>query len=163
MSPSGEEQARPNLNWWPPGTLPAQYSIVWCSFPYSKLPEKPGPKPRPALVFSARHVDDPPSDHFEVKVAYGTSNVKSNERPFDFTIINMGTLNVLRLYQHTRFDLDRVLWLPWAKPFFTVREGRGDAFTTPVVSVLPAGLQRELGWLMRDREELGMNGNFHAC
>lgn len=161
MSPSGDSPLE--LDWWPQNTLPPQYSIVWCSFPYAELPEQPGPKERPALVFSARYADDPPSGRFEVKVAYGTSVMKSNERPFDFTVSNMGTLNVLRLYQHTRFDLDRVLWLPWAKPFFVERDQRGGTFGTPTISVLPAGLQRDLGWLMIEREQLGLNDKFHAC
>lgn len=162
MSLSGEP-AGVELEWWGGGTIPPQFGIVWCAFPYSELPDQPGPKPRPALVVSARYAEEPPTDRFELKVVYGTSTMKSDERPLDFSIVNYTTLNLLRLPQQTRFDMDRVLWLPWAKPYFVPREERGDAFTTPVISVLPAELQRELGWLMRDRDRMGLNKAFNEC
>lgn len=150
------------LDWWGPGTVPAPASIVWCAFPSHLDLGRPGPKSRPALVLKARHADDPPTNHFLVQVAYGTSNLKSDTRPFDFAIINYSTLSLCRLPQATRFDLDLVLWLPWARPFFEPRRSRTDQFTTPVMSTLPGELQKELAWLMRDREQLGMNKHLKA-
>ena len=106
-----------NLDWWGPGTVPAAPSIVWCNFPEHEQLGKPGPKARPALVFKSRYADDPPANRFLVLVAYGTSNLKVRREGLDFTLGNETLLNVLRLPQMTRFDLDRVLWLPWARPF----------------------------------------------
>jgi len=148
------------LEWWPPGTVPPPASIVWCDFPENLAPKEPGPKARPALVFKVRHAEYPPRDRFNVLVAYGTSNTKFDTRVYDFTIANWATLNLLRLPQATRFDLDRVVWLPWAKPFFRPRQAT-DPFSAPTVSTLPAEMQRVLAWTMAEREELGLNGPYH--
>jgi hypothetical protein len=147
-----------DLSWWEPGTIPAPMSIVWCAFPDHVNPERPGPKERPALVLKVRYADDPPQDRFVVRVVYGTSRLKSAERPFDFAIANYGMRRLCRLPQGTRFDLDQVVWLPWAKPYFIAREGD----STPVVSVLPRAAQMDFAWLMHAREEMGMNGELNA-
>lgn len=157
MSSPGEVE----LEWWGPGTIPAPASIVWCHFPEVEALGKPGPKPRPALVFKARYADDPPADKFLVLVAYGTSQLKTAVRDRDFTIANAATLDILRLPQATRFDLDRMLWLPWARPFFCPRKIE-DKWSTPTVSVLPGELQRMLGWTMASRDADGLNGHYHS-
>lgn len=149
------------LQWWGPGTVPAPASIVWCEFPESEDLGRPGPKSRPALVFKARYADDPPGDRFYVLVAYGTSVTKAGDRPHDFMIGNAVVLDILRLPQATRFDLDRVLWLPWARPFFNARSG--ERYSTPVVSVLPEEMQRVLQWTMARREQAGLNGPYHSA
>lgn len=89
-----------------------------------------------------------------VRVAYGTSKLKSDTRPHDFVIANYGTRLLCRLPQATRFDLDQVIWLPWAKPYFVPR-AKGDA--TPVISVLPDAVQMDFAWHMQAREEMGLN------
>lgn len=147
------------LEWWGPETAPAPASVVWCNFP--KIPKlDPGPKARPALVFAVRHADTPPGDRLLVKVAYGTSQLKTMTRPHDFAIGNARVLNQLRLFQATRFDLDQILWLPWAKPFFVSRDS--GRFATPVLSVFDADLQRMLGYTMMDREAAGLNAAFNS-
>lgn len=140
------------LEWWGPGTVPPKLSIVWCAFPDHIFPEKPGPKNRPALVLAVRHADESLTNRFVVRVVYGTSKLKSNKRPFDFTIENYGLRALCRLPQATRFDLDQVMWLPWARPFFEPLEGE-----TPVMSVLPMAAQQDFAWLMQAREEYGLN------
>lgn len=152
MSSPGELK----LEWWPPGTVPPPASIVWCNFPHDLAPDRPGPYARPALVFKVRHADYPPADRFNVLVAYGTSVLKSDTRLFDFTISNWATLNLIRLPQATRFDLDRVVWLPWARPFFVPRD-EGVPYASPTISTLPAELQRMLGWTMAERDARGLN------
>jgi hypothetical protein len=149
------------LEWWPPGTIPSPASIVWCKFPDHLAPGVPGPKERPALVFKVRYADDPPADRFYVQVAYGTSKMKHERRLNDFALANVTLLNLLRLPQPTRFDLDNVLWLPWAKPFFCPRD-ETDRFATPTISTLPDDLQRVLGWTMAEREAQGLNDHFRA-
>lgn len=144
------------LEWWEPGTIPAPASIVWCNFPEHVAPGVPGPKARPGLVFKVRYADNPPGQRFYVQIAYGTSNMKTGKRPNDFRIANAATLDVLRLPQATRFDLDNMLWLPWARPFFNARRPE-ERFATPTVSVLPGSVQEQLRWTMARREQHGLN------
>ena len=151
---------RPELDWWGPGTVPPVASIVWCAFPEGLASDRPGPKARPGLIFKVRQAFDPPDNRFRVLVAYGTSNLKSNRRPMDFFITNFATRLMCDLPQGTRFDLDQVLWLPWARPFFLPREDNPGG--SPVISTLPGELQRELGWLMHLRDQRGMNDAFKA-
>lgn len=157
MSSPGEVE----LEWWPSGVVPAAASLVWCKFPTHLDLGKPGPKERPALVLKVRYADDPPKGRFLVQVAYGTSNLKLDKRPNDFVIANHTMLDVLRLPQATRFDLDNVLWLPWAKPFFAPRR-EDDPFCTPVLSPLPDDVKRLLGWTMAARDQRGLNGHLKA-
>lgn len=155
MSSNGEVE----LDWWPSGTIPAPASIVWCNFPEHLSPKAPGPKSRPGLVFAVRYAGKQPDGRFNVQIAYGTSKLKTGRRPHDFIIANAATLDVLRLPQATRFDLDNVLWLPWAKPYFAPRNQR-DPFSTPTISVLPNSLQEQLRWTMQRRTDLGLDGSF---
>lgn len=148
------------LEWWPPGTIPAPASIVWCAFPDHIRPDQPGPKPRPGLVFKVRQADNPPQNRFLVQVAYGTSKLKSDKRPFDFFIANFVDRLICRLPQATRFDLDNIVWLPWAKPYFIPRAADQHQLDTPVITVLPDELQRNLGWLMQVRDQHNMNAPF---
>ena len=157
MSSNGEIE----LDWWPPGTVPAPASIVWCNFPDHIAPGVPGPKSRPALVFKVRYATKQPDGRFFVQIAYGTSKLKTGRRPHDFRISNAATLDVLRLPQATRFDLDMVLWLPWARPWFNARKP-DDRFSTPVVCVLPGSVQEHLRWTMGGRERRGLNGVFDS-
>lgn len=154
MNFAGDE----GLEWWPSGTIPAPLSIVWCAFPDHIFPEKPGPKNRPALVLAVRYAADPPDGRHLVRVVYGTSKLKSDTRPYDFAICNYGTRLVCRLPQGTRFDLDQVVWLPWAEPYFQPREGDD----TPVISVLPHSVQQDFAWHMHYREKLGLNGHLRC-
>ena len=152
MSSPGEVE----LDWWGPGTIPAPASIVWCAFPDHLAPNLPGPKNRPALVFKVRYADRPPRDRFYVQVAYGTKRLKIGKRPYDFRIANYATLDILRLPHATRFDLDQIIWLPWARPFFCPRV-EGHRGSTPTVSVLTTDMQRSLGHTMAYREQRGMD------
>jgi hypothetical protein len=105
-----------------------------------------------------RYADDPPEDKFVVRVVYGSSKLKSDKRPFDFSISNYGTRLICRLPQATRFDLDQVVWLPWAKPFFVPREND----STPVISVLPKAVQMDFAWHMNAREQMGLNAHLNC-
>lgn len=146
-----------DLDWWGPGTVPPKLSIVWCAFPDHLFPERPGPKNRPALVLAARYADDPPANRFVVRVVYGTSKLKSDKRPHDFTIENYGMRLMCRLPQATRFDLDQVAWLPWARPYFEPFENE-----TPVMSILPMAAQQDFAWLMQAREQYGLNDHLKS-
>lgn len=157
MSSLGELE----LEWWGPGTVPAAGSIVWSQFPKEIGDGVPGPKNRPALVLKSRYATDPPGDRFYVQVAYGTSVLKTGKRPHDFVVANSVSLDMLRLPKATRFDLDKIVWLPWAKPWFVPRTN-DDAFCTPVMSVLTEDMKRILGWTMARREGLGLLEAYRA-
>lgn len=53
-----------------------------------------------------------------VHVIFGTSNLKKESRRYDFFVENMRDMDEAGLFQATRFDLDKHLWLPWAAEFF---------------------------------------------
>lgn len=143
------------LEWWGPGTVPAAGALVWCNFPTELDAGVPGPKNRPALVLKTRYATDPPGDRFYVQVAYGTSVLKTGRRPDDFVIANSVMIDLMRLPKATRFDLDRIVWLPWARPWFVPRS-QDDPFVTPVLSVLPDQMKKILGWTMARRAQKGL-------
>jgi hypothetical protein len=150
MSSGGEVK----LEWWGPGTEPPPASLVWCKFPDHLNPDVPGPKSRPGLVLKVRYATKIPDGRFLVQIAYGTSNLKLDKRPLDFTIGNAATLAILRLPQATRFDLDNILWLPWARPYFEPRNPK-DRYSTPTMSVLPESVQQHLRWTLATRDRQG--------
>jgi hypothetical protein len=114
------------------------------------------------LVFKVRYFTDPPDGRFLVLVAYGTTKLKVGRRPNDFTIANSATLDIVRLPHATRFDLDKMVWMPWAKPWFCPRE-EAERHASPVISVLPDSLARSLKWTMALREQRGLNGAYHGA
>lgn len=96
----------------PLSTLPAPYDIIWCRFPEHESLGQPGPKPRPALV---RNVGiDVAHGYGEVEVAYGTTRLKTASRLYDFVVSKPAEMDQCGLFRATRFDLDNVLWIPWA-------------------------------------------------
>jgi hypothetical protein len=101
----------------PISTLPAPYEIVWCRFPDDLNDPEPSPKPRPGLVRSVAILDDGTG---EVEVAYGTTNLKLNTRPFDLIISKASEMNACGLYRATRFDLETTAWLPWDTEWFEI-------------------------------------------
>lgn len=106
--------------YFPISTLPAPYDLVWCRFPDHVSLGNPGPKPRPALVRNAAVDED---GRGEVELVYGTTKLKLSSRKFDFVISNPYEMNNCGLYRATRFDLDNVVWVPWAAEWFEARPG----------------------------------------
>ncbi len=104
-------------SYYPVTTLPAALDIVWCHFPFDINLGNPGPKPRPALVAETAISDE--GNLPEVHVIYGTSKLKRDKRPLDFFVENYRDMHDAGLYQATRFDMDRHIWLPWASEWFT--------------------------------------------
>lgn len=97
-----------------------------------------------------------------VLVAYGTSKLKTGKRPNDFTIANAATLDIVRLPNATRFDLDQFVWMPWAKPWFCPRN-ETDRLASPVISVLPDSIASQLRWTMARREQRGLLAAYHGA
>ena len=100
---------------WP---APEPGDIVWCRFP-ERPRDKPGPKPRPALVLEVTQR----TDGIEVKVAYGTSQKLERLQAGEFAIRKLDTAAAYALAGlsfDTKFDLAKTLSLPWDDAFFAV-------------------------------------------
>jgi len=100
---------------WP---APEPGDIVWCRFP-ERPRDKPGPKPRPALVLEVTQR----TDGIEVKVAYGISQKLGRLQAGEFAIRKLDTAAAYALAGlsfDTKFDLVKTLSLPWDDAFFAV-------------------------------------------
>ncbi len=100
---------------WP---APEPGDIVWCRFP-ERPRDKPGPKPRPALVLEVTQR----TDGIEVKVAFGTSQKLGRLQAGEFAIRkldNAAAYTLAGLSFDTKFDLAKTLSLPWDDAFFAV-------------------------------------------
>ncbi len=100
---------------WP---TPEPGDIVWCRFP-ERPRDKPGPKPRPALVLEVTQR----ADGIEVKVAYGTSQKLDRMLAGEFAIRkldNAAAYVLAGLSYDTKFNLGKTLSLPWDSKFFGV-------------------------------------------
>ena len=100
--------------WW---AEPTAGEIVWCHFPDNITPR---PKPRPALVLMAFGDDAP---HFEVRVAYGTSQRTTTLHRGEFSILrnrNRAAYEAAGLCYDTKFDLKQAIDLPYNTDWFSV-------------------------------------------
>jgi mRNA-degrading endonuclease toxin of MazEF toxin-antitoxin module len=100
---------------WP---LPEPGDIVWCRFP-QRPRDKPGPKPRPALVLKVVQRED----GHEVVVAYGTSQGVSRLVAGQFAIRKQDSAAAyaqVGLSYDTKFDFHQTVALPWESTFFDV-------------------------------------------
>lgn len=116
-------------NYLPLATLPAPYDIVWCRFPRVEELGNPGPYPRPGLVRNAGYDED---GNPEVQIVYGTTKLKFDSRPHDFFVTKQSEMDACGLYRATRFDLDRLHWLPWSSEWFDTLPN----YASPVVGRL---------------------------
>lgn len=97
---------------------PEAGDIVWCRFP-QRPRDKPGPKPRPALVVSVAKYDD----GISVTVAYGTSKKLDRMLSGEFAIrkaTNSAAFAMAGLSFDTKFNLRNMVNLPWNENFFGV-------------------------------------------
>ncbi|MDP2824123.1 MAG: hypothetical protein Q8O52_15780 [Sulfuritalea sp.] len=100
--------------WW---GEPAAGEIVWCHFPGNMTPR---PRPRPALILVVFDDDAP---HFEVRVAYGTSQRTAALRRGEFSILrerNPTAFEAAGLSYDTKFDLGQAIDLPYTSEWFSV-------------------------------------------
>ena len=125
MSRPGDD----DWSYFPVHTLPRGLDIVWCRFPELGV-DGPGPKPRPALVRTVSLTEGHVAGY--VEVCYGTSRMNSDLHAHDLIIANAAQLNLLGLPQATRFDIDKLVTLPWASEFFEPRPGS----KTPIIGRL---------------------------
>lgn len=100
--------------WWPE---PAAGDIVWCYFPDGVHPRS---KPRPALVLVVFDDDAP---EFTVRVAYGTSQRTTALYAGEIAILKSNhpaAYAAANLSFDTKFDLRRILDLPYSADWFSV-------------------------------------------
>jgi hypothetical protein len=83
--------------------------------------EKPGPKPRPALVKRASADQD---GNPWLHIAYGTTQQIKRGGWENFAIANLAEMDFCGLYFPTRFVLNRIAVVPWAEEFFSDAPGR---------------------------------------
>lgn len=139
----------------PQDQLPEPLDIVWARFPFDEKPGVPGEKPRPGLVFSTFEIEP---GRFSVQIAYGTSNLKTENRPFDFRIQNFRMMQFAGLSQATRFDLDRIKFLPWDDQWF--ESPNLAKYATPVIGKLLDDPAERLRNLLRVRADNDMKVPF---
>lgn len=130
--------------WFP--TAPPSFSIAACRFPLREDPNKPGPKLRPGLIVAIRQ--NPNSKLFACDVAYGTKNLKILQRGnVDIIVQHAADIDQFGLACATRFDLDRILPLPWNDAFFSFSPG----FQTPIIGRLTESYIVDYAWKMMKR------------
>lgn len=121
--------------WW---GEPAAGDIVWCHFPDNINPR---PKPRPALILV---VFDDEAPHFEVRVAYGTSQRTTMLHRGEFSILsnrNRTAYEAAGLSYDTKFDLKQAIDLPYTTEWFSVPPAAPHG-QTPKVGTLHPSLVR---------------------
>lgn len=84
-----------------------------------------------------------------VQVIYGTSKPKMQQRPHDFFVMNYQEMYEAGLHEATRFDLDRILWLPWSSDFFVPISAQ---YSSPVVGHLSERMVRLLGHVLSEHQ-----------
>lgn len=129
---------KPRFSFLPVSTIPTPLSIAWCWFPEAEKAGEPGPKHRPTLVRALRL--SPDGTMAAIEVTFGTSRIRHTEHPFDLIIENSIALDECGLPCATRFNLDRTIWLPWAREYFSAREG----YTHPVTGALNESSRMQL-------------------
>jgi hypothetical protein len=95
--------------------MPSAGDIVYCRFPHD-LVDKPGPKPRPALVLAVGEDED----GYEVVVAYGTSQKVRDLVRGEFAIYESDTpaFEKSGLSFPTKFNLRKTVCVPYNSHWF---------------------------------------------
>lgn len=67
-----------------------------------------------------------------MQIAYGTTNLKLMQRRHDFFVTNTAEMDICGLNKATRFDLDKIAWIPWATEWFDCLPG----YSSPIIGHL---------------------------
>lgn len=126
---------------------PSAYDIVACWYPEDEAPNQAGSALRPALVVTV--LQGKQSREYACRVAYGTKNLKLIKRlGLDLIIRQPAHIQQMGLARPTRFDLDRVVQLPWKPPFFECWTG----YASPKLGSLTEAYIKDYAFLMMKRE-----------
>ena len=121
--------------WW---CEPIAGEIVWCHLP-DHITQRP--KTRPALILVVFDDDVP---HFEVRVAYGTSQRTTTLHRGEFSILrdrNRAAYEAAGLSYDTKFDLKQTIDLPYTTEWFSVPPA-APHWQTPKLGTLHPSLVR---------------------
>jgi len=130
---------------------PQIYSIVTGFFPETNPKETWAVNPRPLLVCG--RAQDPESGAIYCRIAYGTTQHLEKSKDTDLVIGNLGMLNQLNLKYPTRFVIhsgNHMSIMPWCERHFQPWSG----FQSPVLSVLPDEMQRYVGYVLAELNDL---------
>ena len=82
---------------------------------------QPGPKPRPAIVRAV--FINPHTSRASIEVAFGTSKKINKLHRGEFLVGSPSGMTSAGLDLPTKFDLGRIIRLPWARQYFSVKPG----------------------------------------
>ena len=85
------------------------------------MPGTPGPKPRPALVRAV--FINPQTSQASIEVAFGTSKKTDKLYRGEFVVGSPSGMTSAGLDLPTKFDLGRIVRLPWARRYFSIKPG----------------------------------------
>ena len=125
---------------------PEPGDTVWCRFP-ERPRDKPGPKPRPALVLEVTQL----AGGIEVMVAYGTSQNLGRLLAGEFAIRkleNAAAYTLAGLSYDTKFNLAETLLLPWDSEFFAIPPDPKHG-QIPQLGSLHSGMMKTVGAALR--------------
>ena len=127
------------------------YDVVTGFFPETTPKGTWATDPRPLLV-CGRAIDDDTGMIF-CRIAYGTSQKLEKAHSNDLVVANVSFLNQLGLKKPTRFVIHtghQMVILPWIEEFFRPWTG----YTSPVLSSLPEEMQRHVGAVLSQLDNL---------
>ena len=130
---------------------PRVYSVVTGFFPETSPKESWETDPRPLLVCGT--AQDPDTNQYFCRVAYGTSKHLDRSHTDDLVVGNLSMLNLLCLKKPTRFVIYsglQMVIMPWTERFFRPWTGN----TSPVLSRLPEDMQRHVGYVLGSLDNL---------
>jgi hypothetical protein len=123
---------------------PAVFDIVACWFPDEG--GGVGSKLRPCLVTAVLRSEQ--SRDYACRIAYGTTTLKIVQRSrLDLIIQDAIDLQQMGLARPTRFDLDKLVVLPWIDTFF----GCWTGHRSPAIGALTESYIKEYAFLMMRR------------
>jgi hypothetical protein len=102
-----------------------------------------------------RHVALVGDNEADVQVVYGTTNLKMQQRKLDFFVTNIAEMNICGLDKATRFDLDNMVWLPWATEWFEPLPMQ----SSPIMGALSANAVKMLQLTIMQRQKLNLNAH----
>ncbi|MBC2651253.1 hypothetical protein H7F50_05895 [Novosphingobium flavum] len=90
------------------------------------------------------------TDEAEVQLIYGTTQLKLMQRRNDFFVTNAAEMDSCGLHKATRFDLDKVAWIPWASEWFDCLTG----YSSPIIGHLSQHSTKLLQYQLGRRQAL---------
>lgn len=134
----------------PWGVRPHNLDIAWARFPYERTGGRPAGDLHPIVILQV----DQDGPLYWVACAMGTTNLKIAKRDqIDAIVMNADELAAMGLRCATRFDLDKLMWLPWNDEYIVAV---GTDKTNPVHAKGTEALRTDLSESFRIRRHRGL-------